>query len=82
MAKLTVMQNVNGYTSIVSEWDNNDNGAFVSFYNTCANLQNSSEVIYANVKVMDEALNPYPGKSAYIEHPVEPEPEPEPEPEA
>ena len=73
--KYAVEKVVNGNYAIDSEHDENRQSAFVSFHNLCASLWNSSDVITATVRVIDENLNTVEAKIEYINHPEEPEPE-------
>ena len=68
MAKLFVVQNSNSNMSISSEWDNNPQGAMTAFHNLCAALWNDAGAVQATVKIMDEQLDCYNGKSELIEH--------------
>ena len=68
--KLSIIKNINGNTSIDSEWDNNENGAKVKYHQVCANLLNSQDVTRANVRIADETLDVWSGYSEEITHEV------------
>ena len=52
-----VIQVHNNNFTIVSEWDNDRNGAINSFHATCQALWNDPETTYAIVKLMDSNLS-------------------------
>jgi len=68
MAKLFVVQVVNGNMTTVSEWADDPKGAKVSFHNTCAALWNADDVITGEVKIVDENLDRFEGYSERIVH--------------
>lgn len=80
--KYSLVQVSNGNFSIVAEYGENKQGAFVGFHDRCKILWNATDVLSAVVAVMDENLDVVEGKKEYISHPAPaPEPEPTPEPE-
>ena len=72
--KLFVVKVVNGNMTIVSEWTDNEQGARVSFHDTCKSLWNAADVIKATVKILDDQMDCYQGISETIVH-LEPEAE-------
>lgn len=68
MAKLFVEKVVNGNAEIVSEWNDNEQGALVSFHNTCMTLWNAPDVITARVKILTETLDCFDDKDEIISH--------------
>lgn len=69
--KYYVVKVVNNTTlTVVSEWENNLNGAKVSYYGTCETLCNADDVETATVAIIDEELNIVGGYKEYISHPV------------
>ena len=59
----------------ISEWVANKagvKGAMVNYHSKCADLWNDAETITANVKILNEHLDNWMGKSEYISHEVEP----------
>ena len=70
MGKLFVVKVVNGNIAVVSEWNNNEQGAIVSFHDTCKTLWNAADVIKADVRILDAQLDCYQGYSETITHPV------------
>ena len=70
MGKLFVVKVVNGNIAVVSEWNNNEQGALVSFHDTCKTLWNASDVVKADVRILDEQLDCYQGYSETITHAV------------
>ena len=68
MRKLFVVKVVNGNIAVVSEWNNNEQGALVSFHDTCKTLWNAPDVARANVRILDEQLDCYQGYSETIVH--------------
>ena len=62
--KLFVVQNANSNMTIVSEWNDNPNGAKQAFHNTCKNLWADKDTTKATVKILDEQLDCYEG---YVE---------------
>lgn len=61
MAKLFVVQNSDSNMTIVSEWNDNPNGAKQAFHNTCKNLWADANTQKATVKILDEQLDNYEG---------------------
>ena len=74
MAKLFVVQCVNGNASIQAEFEDNEQGAIVAFHNRCAALWNAPDVKTGMVKIFNENLDVFQNKQEYITHPDE-EPE-------
>ena len=64
--KLFVVQNANSNMTIVSEWNDNPNGAKQAFHNTCKNLWADKDTIKATVKILDEQLDCYEGYAESI----------------
>ena len=71
--KYAVQQCVNGNYSIVAEYVDDLQGALVRFHQVCANLWNSTDVITAQVQIINERLEVVMGKSENIGH-DQPEP--------
>lgn len=64
----------------ITEWTPNKagiKGAMVDYHRNCAMYLNAPDVEQANVRVANETLDVYDGKSEEIRHEQEPEPEPE-----
>lgn len=77
--KLALIQCVNGNFSIVSEHGDNEQAAKVAFFDRCKILWNASDVITAEVAIVDEQLDVVDGYKEFIYHeptPVEPTEEP------
>ena len=72
--KLFVVKVVNGNMTIVSEWTDNEQGARVSFHDTCKSLWNAADVIKATVRILTDQMDCYQGISETIVH-LEPEAE-------
>lgn len=68
MAKLFVEKVVNGNAEIVSEWTDNEQGACVSFHDTCKTLWNAPDVITARVKILTESLDLFEKYDEIISH--------------
>lgn len=68
MAKLFVEKVVNGNVEIVSEWTDNEQGACVSFHDTCKTLWNAPDVITARVKILTESLDLFEKYDEIISH--------------
>lgn len=68
MAKLFVEKVVNGSAAIVSEWTDNEQGARVSFHDTCKTLWNASDVATARVKILTETLDLFDNCDEIISH--------------
>lgn len=68
--KLFVAQVSNENMSTISEWNNNPQGAKVSFHNTAKNLWNDAAVTEAELKILDEQMNTYEGYAEHITHAV------------
>lgn len=66
--KLFVVKVVNGNAAVVSEWTDNEQGACVSFHDTCKTLWNASDVVTARVKILTETLDCFDGKDEIITH--------------
>lgn len=75
MEKFAVVSVVNGNFSIVSEWNDDLDGARVAFHNYCAALWNESSVVKAVVRLVDSNFLTFMTYEEYIGHEVEPEPE-------
>ncbi len=67
MSKFAVVEDVNGAFVVKSEHDD-PQSACVAFHDRCKILWNASDVIKATVKVFDEDLNVFEGKSEVITH--------------
>lgn len=76
MNKLFIVQTANGNLTIVSEWNDNPNGAIQTFHNTCKNLWADKDTTQAYVEILDEQMNVYKGYREFINK-VEPTPEAE-----
>lgn len=74
----SIIKVVNGSFSIHAEGYTDISKAKVAFHGLCQILWNASDVITAEVAIMDENLNCAEGYREFIHH--EPEPTPEPEP--
>lgn len=72
--KLFVVKVVNGNINVVSEWTDNEQGAKVSFHDTCKVLWNTPDVYKATVRILTDQMDCYQG---YTETIVHPEPEAE-----
>jgi len=68
--KLFVTQVVNGNMSVVSEKNNDPQGAKVAFHNTATTLWNAVDVTEAELKILDEQMNTYEGFDEHISHAV------------
>lgn len=66
--KLFVVKVVNGNIGVVSEWTDNEQGACVSFHDTCKTLWNASDVITARVKILTESLDLFEQYDEIISH--------------
>lgn len=75
-----VIKCINGNYFIHAEGITDVNKAKMSFHGLCQTLWNASDVITAEVMIVDENLDCVEGYREFITHPV-PEPEPTPEPE-
>lgn len=64
--KYNVIQSANGNTTIVSEWDDNPNGAKSAFHGTCRNLYSDPNTTRATVAIFDENLNVVDNNKEYI----------------
>ena len=71
--RLFVCQNTNGNMTIVSEWNDNPNGAKQAFHNTCKNLWADKDTTKATVKILDEQLDKVDKYEEIIVHAVEAE---------
>lgn len=76
--KLFVMAVSNGnlMTNLITEWIPNKagiKGAMVDYHGKCAMYLNAPDVLQANVRVANETLDVYDGKSEEIRHEQEPE---------
>ena len=78
--KFAVVKVINGNYSIHAEGITDVTAAKTQFHGLCQTLWNASDVITAEVKIMDENLDCVEGYKEFITHP-EPQPEPEPTPE-
>ena len=67
MSKFAVVENVNGAFEVKTE-HNDAQSACVAFHDRCKILWNAPDVIKATVKVFDEDLNVFEGKSEVITH--------------
>lgn len=63
--------------TIVSEWNDNSDGAIMAFHNQARLLRSDANVTSYTVKLLDEQMNVYGGYVESYTKPVEPEPEPE-----
>ena len=68
---LALIQCVNGNYSVVAE-GLSEQSAMVQFHDRCKILWNATDVINANVAIVDEKLKVYNGRNEYIYHNVEP----------
>lgn len=66
--KLYVVKVANGNIAVVSEWTDNEQGACVSFHDTCKTLWNASDVITARVKILTESLDLFEQYDEIISH--------------
>ena len=78
--KYAIVKVINGNYSIHAEGITDLANAKVSFHGLCQTLWNASDVITAEVMIVDENLDCVEGYKEFITHP-EPQPEPEPTPE-
>ena len=65
-----VLKIVNGNFSIDSEWGANLQGALVQWHDVCKTLWNSSDVVTAYVKVINEQGNQIEDYGEFIHHEV------------
>lgn len=72
--KLYVVKVVNEAIAVVSEWTDNEQGARVSFHDTCKTLWNAPDVIKATVRILDEQLDCFQGYTETITHALTEEP--------
>ena len=63
--------------SIVSEWNDNPDGAIMAFHAQARVLRGEASVLSYTVKILDEQMNVYGGYVESYTKPVEPEPESE-----
>lgn len=80
--KFAVLKNINGNFSVHAEGFTSLESAKVSFHGLCQTLWNASDVITAEVMIVDEQLDCVEGYKEFIHHevtvaPEEPEEEPE-----
>lgn len=68
--KLFVVKVVNGNIAVVSEWTDNEQGACVSFHDTCKSLWNASDAVTARVKILTETLDLFEKYDEIISHEV------------
>lgn len=68
--RLYVVKVVNGNIAVVSEWTDNEQGACVSFHDTCKSLWNASDVVTARVKILTESLDLFEKYDEIISHEV------------
>lgn len=68
--KLFVVKVVNGNIEVVSDWTDNEQGACVSFHDTCKSLWNAPDVITARVKILTETLDLFEKYDEIISHEV------------
>ena len=68
--RLFVVKVVNGNIAVVSEWTDNEQGACVSFHDTCKSLWNASDVVTARVKILTETLDLFEKYDEIISHEV------------
>ena len=61
--------------TIVSEWNDNSDGAIMAFHNQARMLRGEASVLSYTVKILDEQMNVYGGYVESYTKPVEPEPE-------
>lgn len=64
--KLFVVQIANGSMTIVSEWNDNPNGAKQAFHNQCKNLYADKDTTQAYVAIIDEQLDVYQGFKEFV----------------
>lgn len=72
--KLYVVKVVNGAIAVVSEWTDNEQGARVSFHDTCKTLWNAPDVVKATVRILDEQLDCFQSYTETITHALTEEP--------
>lgn len=68
--KLFVTQVVNGNMTVVSEKNNDPQGAKVAFHSTATSLWNAVDVTEAELKILDEQMNTYEDFDEHITHAV------------
>ena len=66
MAKLNVLQNVNGNITIVSTWEDNITGAKKAYHDRCGLLWAEKDVTNAVVILVDENMDKVDGCKEYI----------------
>lgn len=66
MEKLFVVQCTGGNMTIVSEWNNNPNGAKQAFHNQCRLLYSDAQTTTAYVAIFDEQLDVYGGFKEFV----------------
>lgn len=79
--KYAIIKVINGNYFIHSEGITDLTSAKAQFHGLCQTLWNASDVVTAEVKIMDENLDCVENYKEFITHPVTVSPEPVPEPE-
>ena len=74
--KYAIIKVINGNYFIHAEGITDLNAAKTQFHGLCQTLWNASDVITAEVKIMDENLDNTEGYKEFISHPVETPAEP------
>ena len=70
MAKLDVVQKVNGNLTVVSTWVDNKNGAKQAFHERCKLLYADEETTKGIVAILDDNLDVVDGMKEYIDKTV------------
>lgn len=70
MAKLDVVQKVNGNLTIVSTWADNKNGAKQAFHERCKLLYSDPDTTTGIVAILDDNLDVVDGMKEYIDKTV------------
>ena len=67
MAKLDVVQKVNGNLTVVSTWVDNKNGAKQAFHERCKLLYADTETTKGVVAILDDNLDVVDGMKEFID---------------
>lgn len=66
MAKLDVVQKVNGNIVVKSTWDDNPTGAKKAFHDVCALLYGDKDTTSGVVAILDDNLDVFEGNKVFI----------------
>lgn len=67
MAKLDVVQKVNGNIVVKSTWTDNPNGAKQAFHDVCKNLYADKDTTSGVVVILDDNLDVFQGMKEFIQ---------------